>query len=229
VKPRLLDLYCGAGGAAKGYQRAGFHVTGVDIEPQPNYCGDKFVQDDAMLLLADFARGRAECDYLAVHASPPCPNYSILAKNMGVSGNHPDLIGGTRYLLEMTGLPYVIENVVGSPLKDPIMLCGSSLGLHASGMDLHRHRLFELNWELGTLLPPCSRQHAMSMGVYGNGTNKWHRDKLGRNLTVAEQREAMGIDWMARDRLSQAIPPAYTELLGTQLMAHLNAQERSAA
>src|SRR5262249_42856191 len=128
VKPRLLDLFCGAGGAAMGYHRAGFEVVGVDIKPQPNY-PFQFVCADALAVLrgeADIDIGRPE-RIDAIHASPPCQAYSVL-KHLS-SGDHPDLVAETRTLLQSTGLLYVIENVPGAPLRDPVTICGSSLGL----------------------------------------------------------------------------------------------------
>src|SRR5215472_2155359 len=113
TRPRLLDLFCGAGGATKGYQRAGFHVTGVDIEPQPRYCGDEFIQADALEVLADL-------EFLAgfdvIHASPPCQAYSRTQRFHNVRHDHPDLLPPTRARLIASGLPYVIENVEGAPL-----------------------------------------------------------------------------------------------------------------
>ena len=115
----------------------------------------------------------------------------------------------------------MIENVVGAPLPSPIELCGASFGLGASGLDLNRHRRFQTSFFM--LAPPCQHRPGKTIGVYGNGTNSWHRQKLGRNLTVAEQREAMGIDWMTRAELVQAIPPAYTKFIGEQLLQALEA------
>ena len=220
-KPILLDLFCGAGGCTKGYQEAGFYVVGVDIEPQSNYCGDEFTQDDALFWLrnADFG------GFDAVHASPPCPRYSTITPN-AARGSHPDLIAETRDLLKASGIPYVIENVVGSPLENPIRLCGSSFGL-----DVRRHRLFECS--LPVLAPPCDHswqtprfqsldkkmadrgQLASVVGVHGN-CNYAGEFKL--------RCKAMGIDWMTNAELSQAIPPAYTEFIGKQLLSHLEAQ-----
>lgn len=227
-RPKLLDLFSGAGGAAVGYHRAGFDVVGVDHRPQPRYPFD-FVQLDALdaldALLPD-GRGGSYClaDFDAIHASPPCQRHSIIVRNKGTSRSYPELVGPTRELLAECGLPYVIENVVGAPLINPVRICGASLNLSASGMDLHRHRLFECSFP--ALGVPCARQHSLSMGVYGKGTNSWHHEKLGRNLTVAEMRTAMGIDWMPRSSLNQAIPPAYTCHIGEYLRREV---ERRAA
>ncbi|MCK9628488.1 MAG: DNA cytosine methyltransferase [Bacteroidales bacterium] len=244
MKPRLLDLYAGAGGAARGYQQAGFYVVGVDNKPQPHYAGDEFVQADALEVLRGdwppypsgdpsghyheiYYQLRRQVDlrrFDAIHASPPCQRYSLIARNTGVAGNHPDLVAATRELLVATGLPYVIENVKGSPLINPVKINGGSLGLGSGDMDLPRERHFELSFPFNGLIPPPSRQRRHSMGVYGHGTNAWHREKIGRNLRVAEMREAMGIDWMNRNELSQAIPPAYTELIGAQLLQHIQSE-----
>jgi DNA (cytosine-5)-methyltransferase 1 len=208
-RPRLLDLFCGAGGAAMGYHRAGFDVVGVDVKPQPRYPFE-FHQADAMTYPLD--------GFDAVHASPPCQDHSALSKNYGAPEH------GTGWLLEATldrlraqTLPWVIENVVGAPLPFAFVLCGASFGLGASGMDLNRHRLFETSFPM--LAPPCQHRRGLTIGVYGHGTNSFHRRKLGRGLRIAEKQSAMGIDWMNRDELSQAIPPAYTEFIGEQLMA----------
>jgi DNA (cytosine-5)-methyltransferase 1 len=194
-----------------GYHRAGFEVVGVDIEPQPNYPFE-FHQADALEYLRDHGH-----KFDAIHASPPCQGYSI-SRNNGCHADAPRLIGVTRDALRKIGKPFVIENVGGavSALESPATLCGASFGLGASGMDLPRHRLFETNWFL--LVPECQHTRGNTMGVYGHGTNSWHRDKLGRCLRVAEMREAMGIDWTTRAELSQAIPPAYTEYIGRELM-----------
>lgn len=201
---RLLDLFCKAGGASMGYHRAGFRVVGVDIEPQPRYPFE-FHQHDAMTFPLD--------GFDVIHASPPCQRYSAINRGMKTSHKYPDLVSAVRRRLE--GRMYVIENVVGAPLMQPITLCGSHFGLSSGNMWLRRHRWFELPVLL--LAPSCEHPNGLSIGVYGNGTNKWHRDLLGRNITVAEQREAMGIDWMTRAELTQAIPPAYTEWIGRRL------------
>jgi DNA (cytosine-5)-methyltransferase 1 len=203
-----------------GYHRAGFDVVGVDIRPQPNYPFE-FVEDDALGVLAELSMYRSEYD--AIHASPPCQAYSMYSRNLGVAHKHPDYIAEVRSLLLATALPYVIENVKGSPLLNPVVLCATQFGLGTGEMELHRHRLFELNWDMGCLVAPCSRRKRLSIGVYGHGTPQWHRQMLGRNVLAAEWREAMGIDWMTKDELAEAIPPAYTELIGHQLLQHLKA------
>lgn len=205
---KLLDLFCGAGGAAKGYQRAGFYVVGIDNRPQPRYCGDLFIQADALMPPFDLSR------FDFIHASPPCQAYSI-AKNNGSCKNAPDLVGQTRALLIRSGLPWVMENVAGAPLLNPTMLCGAEFGLRTGQFDLARHRYFECSSFL--LAPQCNHRRGFTIGVYGNGTNSYHRAKFGRCVTVDEMREAMGIDWMVRKELNQAIPPAYTQWIGEQI------------
>ena len=223
MRPRLLDLFCGAGGCSVGYERAGFDVVGVDIKPQPNYPFE-FHQADALEALADYiAEGDGSFD--AIHTSPPCQAFSDLAA-LSPDKDYPELIEPTRDLLLRTGLPYVIENVEGAPLIYPVRLCGSSLGLPL----LQRHRLFECNFSV--MVPPCAhgvqekRFPALNgqdrkrggksgiVGVYGNGGDK--RADLWP--------KAMGIDWMTRQELTQAIPPAYTEHIGSYLMAEIRAR-----
>jgi len=207
MRPRLLDLFCGAGGAAMGYHRAGFDVVGVDINPQPNYPFE-FEQANVIGWAGWLSSPH---DFDAIHASPPCQAYSTTASLH--DNEHPELVDPVRYLLELTGLPYVIENVVGAPLHHPFKLCGSSFGLR-----VWRHRLFECNWDIG-MVPPCSHhQHPLPLDVTGvGGPGGRHRKPRG----LAEARNALGIDWMTRKELSQAIPPAYTEFIGHQLLSHI--------
>jgi DNA (cytosine-5)-methyltransferase 1 len=145
TRPRLLDCFSGAGGCARGFQRAGFYVVGVDINPQPRYAGDEFHQADALEVLRILVsggtwQGYTLVDFAAVHASPPCPAYSLATHYHGTQANHPDLIAPTRELLQATGLPWVIENVERSPLRRDLVLCGEMFGLR-----LHRHRVFEID------------------------------------------------------------------------------------
>jgi DNA (cytosine-5)-methyltransferase 1 len=211
VKPRLLDLFCGAGGAAMGYSRAGFEVVGVDINPQPNYPFE-FVEADALEYLAQWIDLRL-VGFDAIHASPPCQAFSVATAD---KSKHKDLVTPLRPLLEETGLPYVIENVPGAPLLNPVVLCGSSFNLR-----VRRHRLFETNWPL--MVPPCAHgQQGQPVGVYGGGTGTGQ--KRGRKvMSSAEAMEVMEMPWADRAGATQAIPPAYTEFIGTQLLAYLAA------
>lgn len=220
-----LDLFCGAGGTAKGFQRAGFKVLGVDFKKQPRYCGEKFIQADALLFLANAIESGFVNEFAFIHTSPPCQGYSN-SKNNGCHKDAPLLIPQTRELLIESQKPYLIENVEGAPLYDAplfgtycIRLCGASLGLGTNEFDLARHRLFESNIELSGL--PCVHRRGQTIGVYGNGTNKYHRTKFGRCVRESEKREAMGIDWMSRKELTQAIPPAYAEFIAKQFRAIL--------
>lgn len=217
MKPRLLDLFCGAGGCSRGYADAGFEVVGVDIEPQPNYPYE-FRRDDALEFLRESLYA---IDYYdAIHASPPCQAYSRTDKLNATQ--HPDLIAETRDLLRATGLPYVIENVKGAPLENPQLLEGQMFGLNT-----HRPRLFETSWgyEAPLLRPPPPRQTKM-----GRKTKPGEAMQVVGNFTGMEDAQrAMGIDWMSRKELAQAIPPAYTEHIGSYLMAHLEHEAKAAA
>lgn len=219
VRPKLLDLFCCAGGAAMGYHRAGFDVVGVDIRDQPNYPFD-FIQGDALDLDDSFM---AQFD--AIHASPPCQAYSVTAKRTGMGSNWPTLIGPTRRTLQETGLPYVIENVVGAPLKNPVVLCGTMF----PNLRVIRHRLFEANFEITPPKHIPHKDHPLCHTLdkrkahYGK-TNEWvHFVQVngGGNCTVAAARNAMGIDWMTKREINEAIPPAYAECVGRALMSHL--------
>ena len=211
MRPRLLDLYCGAGGAARGYQLAGFHVTGVDIVHQPRYAGDVFVQGDALEYAA--AHGH---EYDAIHASPPCQAYSWSTKKMRNLGKvYADLLEPTRKLLTAIGLPYVIENVVGAPMSNPIVLCGTHFGLK-----VFRHRLFESDCYLMSAGGACSHagceigfDEDSFVTVAGHGADGSGRFDLWQ--------AAMGIDWMTRVEMTQAIPPAFSEFIGRQLIVYV--------
>jgi DNA (cytosine-5)-methyltransferase 1 len=223
-KPKLLDLFCGAGGSAVGYHRAGFEVVGVDLSPQKNYPFE-FHQADAMTF------DRSGFD--VIHASPPCQGYSI-SNNAYRGGDHPMLVDDMRDLLEETGKPYVIENVVGAPMPNAITLCGASFGLTATDDDgstlyLRRHRLFESNQMLFSLPCGCKamkRKGYNCGGVYGGGSSNLsyarHERFGGYTPRGAVRKELMAIDWMTVKELSQAIPPAYTEYIGLQLLQHLS-------
>ena len=216
MRPRLLDLFCCAGGAARGYQDAGFEVFGVDINPQPRYVGDIFVRGDAI------AWGRmllAAMPFDAIHASPPCQAHSDLQKQS--KRHYEDFIPATRELCQESGLPYIIENVEGAPLLDPVTLCGTMF----PGLRVLRHRLFESNIPLWT--PTHTDIHPL---VFTHDKRKAHHGQLdqntsfvqvtgGGNCSIANARDAMGIDWMTKQELNEALPPAYTEFLGHQLLA----------
>jgi DNA (cytosine-5)-methyltransferase 1 len=207
-KPRLLDLFCCAGGAGMGYHRAGFDVVGVDINPQPNYPFE-FIQADA--LSVSFA------GFDAVHASPPCQGYSAMSScRPGLAETYPLLIEPVREMLEASGLPYVIENVVGAPLKNPIELCGQMFGL-----DLYRHRLFESNVPLTAPEHPTHVKAASRAGHWEPGTVM---SVAGHVAPMKVARDVMGMDWTTRAELVEAIPPAYTEHIGRQLVAYLRAR-----
>ena len=228
----MLDLFSGAGGAAMGYRRAGFEVVGVDIAPQPSY-PFAFVQADALEWLEEWVLSGHE-RFDAVHASPPCQAHvkglAAMNRSVGRSYGHLDWIPATRALLRECGLPYVIENVVGAELEDPVRLCGSSFGL-----DVRRHRLFECSFPL--LVPPCNHS-AQREPRFWNGDRSTRNPDGTRSYTGHERLSgvvqvygdsgdrktwgpAMGIDWMHPEELREAIPPAYTELIGAQLMASL--------
>ena len=229
---RLLDLFCGAGGCTKGYQRAGFWVRGVDIRRQRRYCGEEFVQADALEYLSGLIESGEILEFDAIHASPPCQGYMPSQRN-GFHRHAPRLIDPVRELVARSGRVFVIENIEDAPLLDMPMfgiyvvtLCGASFRLKTGELDLARHRRFESNVPLGAL--PCTHRKGFTVGVYGNGTNSWHRKKFGRCVSVGEQREAMGIDWMVRKELTQAIPPAYTEYIGRQLASAIRAAKEAA-
>lgn len=221
TRPRLLDLFCGAGGAAMGYHRAGFDVTGVDISPQPRY-PFRFVQADAMLILEALAiAGRQATTYQAIHASPPCQAYSVMRGMWNARPDHPDLLPPARELLKRIGLPYVIENVPGAPMDALLLMCGSAFGLGIPGFQLRRHRWFEPSPGWFGLSLPCQHDGPV-IGIYGDhGRDRRRVGNIGRYFTMDERKLAMGIDWMKRDELDQAIPPAYTEYIGQQLVEAL--------
>jgi DNA (cytosine-5)-methyltransferase 1 len=211
-RPTLLDLFSGAGGCAVGYDRAGFDVTGVDIVPQPRYPFRHIVADALTFPLNGFD---------VIHASPPCQKYSVM-RNVWQDREYPDLIAPIRERLRATGTPYVIENVVGAPLQNAVLLCASMFGLGT-----YRHRLFE-TYPLLCFSPRACHHYART-------APQGRAAALGQFITVTGHfnglhngLHAMGIDWMAtRDEVAQAIPPAYTEWLGRQLLAVLAYEEVS--
>lgn len=216
-KPLALDLFCGAGGVSMGLYRAGFDVVGVDIQRQPHY-PFPFVRGDALkppFRLSDFD---------LIWASPPCQAYTMMQglNTRAKKKDHPKLIEPTRAMLQASGVPYIIENVVGAPLIDPILLCGSMFGLR-----VRRHRLFECSFF--ALRLACRHTFNVApIAVYGDHPqqpgDKTYR--VNRARTLAEGQEAMGIDWMPWKPLTQAIPPAFSEHLGRWALRHM---ERMAA
>ena len=197
---KILDLFCCAGGAAVGYHRAGFEVVGVDINPQPHYPFE-FIQADALTYLLD-----NWWDYDAIHASPPCQAYSMMQNIYKNKDKHPDLIEPTRKALEAINKPFIIENVVGAPLRIDLLLCGTMFGL-----PIARHRIFESNIPMPLLTMMCKHENLYDPW-HGEGS-RGQREKLSK---------AMGIDWfMTRPEVRETIPPAYTEFIGKILLEHL--------
>jgi len=194
MAPRILDAFCGAGGAAVGYHRAGFEVVGVDINPQPNYPFE-FHQADALEFLADHGH-----EYDVRHASPPCQHYAAVTSWRGNQDDHPDLVDATRDALLLTGGSYVIENVPGAPLRRDLTLCGSMFGLR-----VRRHRIFESSAPLTAPEKGC--RHAGLLPFMHKGERAYA--------------DAMGCTWMSSMEGRQAIPPAYTEHIGLQLLAQI--------
>jgi DNA (cytosine-5)-methyltransferase 1 len=199
-----------------GYSRAGFEVVGVDIVPQPHYPLE-FLQTDALKLDAEFIS-----TFDAIHASPPCQSYSDLAKRNGNAHEWPRLVEPVRKMLIESGLPYIIENVEGAPLLNPTVLCGTMF----KGLRVLRHRLFETNFLV--LAPPHGRHplcHTMDKRKSHYGKTDDMLDFVsvngGGNCSVAAARDAMGIDWMNKGELNEAIPPTYTQFIGEQLIAQL--------
>jgi DNA (cytosine-5)-methyltransferase 1 len=203
----MLDLFCCAGGAAMGYHRAGFDVIGVDIEPQPRY-PFRFIQADATTFPLE--------GYDAIHASPPCQDH---VRTPGPAAKHGTgwMLDATRQRLTASGLPWVIENVPGAPMRADYKLCACMFDLPR----LKRERWFETSWHAFDLRAPCHHPEP-SISVTGTGTptGTW---KIYGAVSVAEMRKVMGINWMSRAELSQAIPPAYTEYIGTALLAAIEA------
>lgn len=219
VRPRLLDLYSCAGGAAMGYHLAGFDVVGVDITAQPRYPFE-FHKANALEYLAEHGH-----EYDAIHASPPCHDRSSLSNVSGADGTGW-LLPATRTALQALGRPYVIENVPGARMPGAVTLCGTEFGLTANTTTrgvvwLKRHRQFESNALLmGAGGCYCARKRGRIIGVYGTGDGGPARGWKG---SIGDRRAVMGIDWMNRSELAQAIPPAMTRFVGEQLLTHIAA------
>ena len=204
TRPWLLDLFCGAGGAAMGYHRAGFDVVGVDIKPQPRF-PFKFHQGDALTWPLD--------GFDAIHASPPCQDHTrqYVPREHGTGW----MLVATRERLQASGLPWVIENVPGAPMRVDLRLCGCMFGLRP----LARQRWFETSWRAFELRAPCHHPEP-TLSITGTGTPTGSWRKYGC-VSLARKRQVMGIDWMSVEELSQAIPPAYTEHIGRFLLEAL--------
>lgn len=203
TKPLLLDLCCAQGGAGEGYTRAGFEVVGVDIDPQPRN-PHEFIQADVLDVLADedFILG-----FDVIHASPPCQRYANVTRWRGSQDNHPDLLPKVLGALEGIGLPYVVENVPGAPLRVDLTLCGSQMGLRVK-----RHRNFQSNVPLAAPDTPCRHEGLLPF------VHKQERAYA----------DAMGCTWMTAQGARESIPPAYTEFIGHQVREYLMDQEEAA-
>jgi len=226
MKYKILDTYCGAGGASEGYFRAGFEVVGVDLFPQPHYPFE-FRQADALEFIEQHGH-----EYDAIHASPPCQAHSTMTNGLWKDrlDGHPRLIEPTRELFRKLAIPYVIENVPGSPLINPFMLCGTMFKLGVNGSQLRRHRYFETNWLEGcdlfcehieTKKYENGRRIPSTIGVWGHAGGSSNRDNLVQ-FSTQDRKDAMGIQWMNGKELSEAIPPVYTEYIGRILIKLLD-------
>jgi DNA (cytosine-5)-methyltransferase 1 len=206
---KALDLFCGAGGASEGLRRTGFEVTGVDIRPQPHYRGGTFVQADALEFPLE--------GYDLIWASPPCQAFTAYKRRQSHVAPCQNLIPAMRARLAGSPALTIIENVSGAPLRQDLVLCGSMFGL-----DVRRHRLFELSFEIAQLacrhqdqtprFPPASNRRSLRRTVE---VGVWR-------IPLEVQQAAMGIGWMTREELSQAIPPAYSEHIGRCAIAALD-------
>ena len=217
---KLLDLFCGAGGAGKGYMDSGWDVTGVDDVPQPNYPGT-FVEDDALAYVKAFGD-----EYDAIHASPPCQAGCTLTSGTNFGREYPQLIPATRAALSLTGKPWIIENVAGAPIRKDLRLCGEMFGLAVI-----RHRYFEMD---GTSIPEPEhvphrgRVAGMRHGVWYEGPYVAVYGEGGGKGSVAQWQVAMGMDWTdVRREIAEAIPPAYTRHIGRHLLRGLGSLGRA--
>lgn len=198
---KALDLFCCAGGASMGLHQAGFDVTGVDINPQPNY-PFKFIQADALTF--DLS------GYDLIWASPPCQAFTLA--NRIQHNEHPNLIPQIRQRLIQSSTPYIIENVVGAPLIEPIMLCGSMF----EGLGVYRHRLFETSFKVDQPFHPEHINRVAKMGRPPKSDEFMH--VVGNFSGVSQARKAMGMNWTNRNEMSQAIPPAYANYLANKFI-----------
>lgn len=226
----VLDLGCGEGGVSEGYRRAGFEPIGVDIAPQPRYPFE-FIQADMLevaealatsgcWLLPPGQRGRRRCidvgELALVHESAPCQRWTKQMRcRPGLRETYPDLITPMRPLLQETGLPYIMENVEGSPLISPIMLCGWSFGY-----ELYRHRLLEAGGGI-SLVPPPHRPHTVRASRAGHWVPGTFMSVAGHVAPMWKARQVMGIDWMPRESLVEAVPPYMIEYAALQVRAQL--------
>lgn len=241
--PVVIDLCCKAGGFSAGLALAGFRPVGIDVEPQPRYPYEFIGADVTRIDLAQAARVLGA---VAVVGSPPCKVHTSLAdlaKATARRWDHVDLIPAVRVAMAATGLPYVIENVEGARhhLVDPVTFCGTEFGLWTIDQDgderwLRRHRLFEVNWPLARkgVCDRCSgrSRHRRIGGVYGRGGGppraavaRGGKRRGGYQLGAEQGRAILRTPWMTRDETAQAVPPAYGEWIGRQLMAHLKGEQ----
>lgn len=243
MKPMVLDLFCCAGGAAKGYQRAGFEVVGVDIVDRPRYCGDAFEQWDAFAALDELVQRGELVLYgrpTLIHASPPCQAGCTITngtnKARGWGQEHEQLVPATRKMLDQTGLPYVIEQPSGHGglIRRDLMLCMDMFPIEPPRV--FRHRDFELGgtWPLLPAAPPhprhTGRVRGMRHGVVHQGDYVAAYGNGGGKATVAEMQHALGIDWTdVREELTEAIPPAYAEWIGRAFGPRVSGGPRQSA
>jgi hypothetical protein len=217
-KPVMLDLFCGAGGATRGYQQSGFYVVGVDIRHQPDYCGDRFYCGDALSLVNRLIR---EYGPVFIHASPPCQSFSNITPKH-VRGSYPNLIPATRHLLLSSGLPYVIENVPSAPLENSITLCGEMFNLRVI-----RHRKFEIGGGIKIAQPEHYPHRGRTVGAGGASRGTYTRAMdieksgfyyygvYGNTHGSSEWSRVMEMPWVTdQHSIAEAIPPAYTRFIG---------------
>ena len=208
---KLLDLFCGAGGAGMGYHRAGFEVVGVDIKPQKHYPFE-FHCADAFAFLEKHGH-----EFDVIHASPPCQAFTDL-KKMHNAKQHDDLLTPMRGALINNNRAFVIENVEGAPMRRYLVLCGTMFDLGTEQAELRRHRRFEIFPYIAPVEPCRHGRKSRVIGVYGGHGRDRRRTVNTQDFSTEERREAMGIDWMNGQELSQAIPPAYTFWIGERIM-----------